>query len=98
MAELDHERQTGNGIQIRRLRTGRFGKFTLRKGNVWKKETGCTGSAREVSNLAESDTEEVCYKVVIDFQPDASVAYGMNVLVTAGWTEPENAVDESPEG
>lgn len=41
------------------------------------------GTVRYISEIPEEETEEVTYKAIIDFTPDADVVFGMSVVVTA---------------
>lgn len=43
-----------------------------------------TGTVNRISALAETDTEEVSYRVYIDFTPDEHVSFGMSVEISAG--------------
>ena len=42
------------------------------------------GSVRSVAEMPEEDSDQVTYKVIIDFTPDDNVVFGMKVVVTAG--------------
>ena len=42
------------------------------------------GTVKSISELPEEDTDEVTYRVIIDFTPDEHVSFGMKVVVTAG--------------
>lgn len=43
-----------------------------------------TGTVSRISSLAEEDTEEVSYRVYIDFTPDEAVSFGMSMEITIG--------------
>ena len=58
------------------------------------------GQVSWISALPEADTEEVSYRVYIDFTPDDFVTFGMQMEVIAGEdpeTNPENEEDEAEE-
>lgn len=42
------------------------------------------GTVRYITEMPEEEAEEVTYKAMIDFTPDADVFFGMAVVVTAG--------------
>lgn len=40
-----------------------------------------SGVVRSISALSDSASEDTCFRVRIDFEPDASIRYGMNVTI-----------------
>ena len=59
-------------------------------------ETTYTGTVVRISALPEENTEEVSYRVYIDFEPDDSVTLGMNVIVTTPASAQGETAEEEP--
>lgn len=57
-----------------------------------------TGTVKRISALAEEDTEEVSYRVYIDFTPDEHVSFGMTMEITSeAGSKTEEKAEEKPE-